>query len=175
MKASALSLMALAQLLVGPASAKTPFDGTWDVAIVSKAGSCESSVHYRVTVEDGRVLDPAMSRGTSPAMVTSGCRSADPMPTASSTAERDPADGVRRPAAADGKPPANRNPAGRRSGRGTGFRRSLSGATSAGEFPKTSSVSAKPFALQPGAHQQQVRRACRQQRHRQRDMHSLAG
>jgi hypothetical protein len=58
MKASALSLMALAQLLVGPASAKTPFDGTWDVAIVSKAGSCESSVHYRVTVQDGKVFGP---------------------------------------------------------------------------------------------------------------------
>jgi hypothetical protein len=30
-------------------------------------------------------------------------------------------------------------------------------------------------ALKPRAYQHQVRRACRQQRHRQRDMHSLAG
>jgi hypothetical protein len=58
MRTSALSLMALAQLLVVPAWAQAPFDGTWDVAVMSKAGSCESSVHYQVTVQDGKIFGP---------------------------------------------------------------------------------------------------------------------
>ncbi len=53
----ALSAIALTPLVFAPASAKTLFDGTWDVAVVTKAGSCQSS-HYRVTVQDGRVLGP---------------------------------------------------------------------------------------------------------------------
>ena len=57
MKYSALSLIALAPLLVGAASAKTPYDGTLDVAVVTKAGSCEPA-HYRVTVQDGNVVGP---------------------------------------------------------------------------------------------------------------------
>jgi hypothetical protein len=58
MKHSALSLIPLAQLLVIPASAKTPFDGTWDVAVLTRAGSCDSSAHYRLTVQDGKVFGP---------------------------------------------------------------------------------------------------------------------
>ena len=50
-----LSLGLLAQLLIAPASARTPFDGTWDVAVETRSGTCESSSHYRLTVRDGRV------------------------------------------------------------------------------------------------------------------------
>jgi hypothetical protein len=54
-----LSVIALAPLplFVATASAKTPFDGTWDVAVVTRTGSCESS-HYRLTVQDGKVFGP---------------------------------------------------------------------------------------------------------------------
>jgi hypothetical protein len=48
-------LMLAAQLIVTPASAKTPFDGSWDVAVETRTGSCEASTHYRLTVRDGRV------------------------------------------------------------------------------------------------------------------------
>lgn len=53
MRYLALGLIWLA--LLGPASAKTQFDGIWDVAIVTNAGSCEPSSHYMLTVQDGRV------------------------------------------------------------------------------------------------------------------------
>jgi hypothetical protein len=58
MKNTALTLIALAQLIVAPASAKTPFDGTWDVAVVTHTGRCESSTHYQLTVQDGKVFGP---------------------------------------------------------------------------------------------------------------------
>jgi hypothetical protein len=54
----ALWLIPLAPLLVAPAAAKTPFDGTWDVAVVTRAGRCESGAHYRLTVQDGKVFGP---------------------------------------------------------------------------------------------------------------------
>lgn len=58
MKYSAFLLISIAPLLVVPASAKTPFDGTWDVAVVTRTGSCDSSAHYRLTVQNGRVFGP---------------------------------------------------------------------------------------------------------------------
>ena len=58
MKNTALPLIALAQLIIAPASAKTPFDGTWDVAVMTHTGTCESSTHYRLTVQDGKVFGP---------------------------------------------------------------------------------------------------------------------
>jgi hypothetical protein len=58
MKYSAFPWISMAPLLSVPASAKTPFDGTWDVAVVTKAGSCDSSVRYRLTVQDGKVFGP---------------------------------------------------------------------------------------------------------------------
>jgi hypothetical protein len=62
MKNAALALIALAQLIVAPVSAKTPYDGTWDVAVVTHAGGCESS-HYRLTVQNGKVFGPGEISG----------------------------------------------------------------------------------------------------------------
>ena len=58
MKYSAALLILLAQFFVVPAFAKTPYDGTWEVAVVTKAGTCESQARYRLTVQDGRVFGP---------------------------------------------------------------------------------------------------------------------
>ena len=37
------------------ASAQQPFDGTWNVTIVTKAGSCEPSASSTLTVSDGKI------------------------------------------------------------------------------------------------------------------------
>src|SRR4051794_41895698 len=58
MKHSAAFLILLAQFFVVPAFAKTPYDGTWEVAVVTKAGSCESQARYRLTVQDGKDFGP---------------------------------------------------------------------------------------------------------------------
>jgi type 1 fimbria pilin len=49
---SALVLVAAA---TAPASAGTPYDGLWNVTIVTKAGSCEPSTRSTLTVTDGKV------------------------------------------------------------------------------------------------------------------------
>jgi hypothetical protein len=41
-----------------PAVAQTPYDGLWNVTIVTKTGSCEASAHYPLTVTDGKVTAP---------------------------------------------------------------------------------------------------------------------
>jgi hypothetical protein len=38
-----------------PAIAQTPYDGVWNVTVETRAGSCEPSVHYPVTVSDGKI------------------------------------------------------------------------------------------------------------------------
>ena len=58
MNYSAAILILLAQFFVAPAFAKTPYDGTWEVAVVTKAGTCESLARYRLTVQDGKVFGP---------------------------------------------------------------------------------------------------------------------
>ena len=50
------SVSALAAvLLAAPASAQTPYDGLWQVTVVTKAGSCEPSSSSTLTVTDGKV------------------------------------------------------------------------------------------------------------------------
>ena len=50
------SILAAAALAVAaPAVAQTPYDGLWNVTIVTKSGSCEPSARYPLTVTDGRV------------------------------------------------------------------------------------------------------------------------
>ena len=41
---------------VAPAFARTPYDGTWSVSIITDAGDCQGSFRYAVTIVDGRLL-----------------------------------------------------------------------------------------------------------------------
>jgi hypothetical protein len=45
-------------------NAQTPYDGMWDVTIETRAGSCEPTAHYAVSVADGKVSGPANVSGT---------------------------------------------------------------------------------------------------------------
>jgi len=38
-----------------PAMAQTPYDGLWNVTIVTKTGSCEPSARSTLTVADGKI------------------------------------------------------------------------------------------------------------------------
>ena len=49
---------------VAPASAQTPYDGLWNVTILTKAGNCEPSIQYPLTVTDGRVSGAADVSGS---------------------------------------------------------------------------------------------------------------
>ena len=49
------ALIAATALAAAPAIAQTPYDGLWNVTIVTKAGSCEPSTRSTLTVTDGRV------------------------------------------------------------------------------------------------------------------------
>jgi hypothetical protein len=49
------SIIIAASLAVAPAMAQTPYDGLWNVTIMTKTGSCEASLHYPLTVADGKV------------------------------------------------------------------------------------------------------------------------
>jgi hypothetical protein len=52
---SASVLIAATGFAVAPAIAQTPYDGLWNVTIVTKTGSCEPSTHSTLTVEDGKI------------------------------------------------------------------------------------------------------------------------
>ena len=51
----ASALIATAALAAAPAIAQTPYDGLWNVTIVTKAGSCEPSTRSTLTVTDGKI------------------------------------------------------------------------------------------------------------------------
>ena len=46
---------AAAALTAAPAAAQTPYDGLWNVTIVTKSGACEPSTRSTLTVTDGKV------------------------------------------------------------------------------------------------------------------------
>ena len=52
------ALVGVAGLAVAPAVAETPYDGLWNVTIVTKAGTCEPSTHSTLTVTDGKISAP---------------------------------------------------------------------------------------------------------------------
>jgi hypothetical protein len=52
---SASVLIAAAGFAASPASAQTPYDGLWNVTIVTKTGSCEPQARSTLTVADGRI------------------------------------------------------------------------------------------------------------------------
>ena len=39
-----------------PASARTPYDGSWSVVIVTNRGSCDRTYRYRLAIRDGAVF-----------------------------------------------------------------------------------------------------------------------
>src|ERR1700744_4633409 len=45
-------------LCAPPAAAQTPYDGLWNVTVVTKTGSCEPSSSSTLTVADGKVTAP---------------------------------------------------------------------------------------------------------------------
>jgi hypothetical protein len=45
----------VAALAAAPAAAQTPYDGLWNVTVVTKTGSCEPATRSTLTVTDGRV------------------------------------------------------------------------------------------------------------------------
>jgi hypothetical protein len=51
-------LLAASALGVAPAPAQTPYDGLWNVTIITKAGACEPSVRSTLTVTDGKISTP---------------------------------------------------------------------------------------------------------------------
>ena len=44
-----------AALAAAPASAQQPYDGLWQVTVVTKNGSCDASTSSTVTVSEGRI------------------------------------------------------------------------------------------------------------------------
>jgi hypothetical protein len=62
-RASVFGFIAAAFIAV-PAIAQTPYDGLWNVTILTNAGSCEPSVRYPLTVTDGKVSGAADVSGS---------------------------------------------------------------------------------------------------------------
>ena len=52
---TALLVLAAASVAAAPALGQTPFDGVWNVTVLTKAGSCEPSALYPLTIIDGKV------------------------------------------------------------------------------------------------------------------------
>jgi hypothetical protein len=48
-------LASAAALAAAPASAQTPYDGLWQVTVVTKTGSCDAQTSSTLTVTDGKV------------------------------------------------------------------------------------------------------------------------
>src|ERR1700712_3970215 len=46
---------ALTAVATAPASAQQPYDGLWQVTVVTKTGSCDAQTTSTVTVSDGKV------------------------------------------------------------------------------------------------------------------------
>jgi hypothetical protein len=49
------SLFAVASLAAVPASAQQPYDGLWQVTVVTKSGSCDAQTTSTLTVSDGKI------------------------------------------------------------------------------------------------------------------------
>ena len=53
--ATIFSVLVLAGSLSTPAFAQQPFDGTWNVTIVTNTGSCDPSASSTLTVAEGKI------------------------------------------------------------------------------------------------------------------------
>jgi len=49
------STLAAAAIASAPAMAQTPYDGLWNVTVVTKSGSCEPQTSSTLTITDGKV------------------------------------------------------------------------------------------------------------------------
>jgi hypothetical protein len=49
------STFAVAALAAAPASAQQPYDGLWQVTVVTKTGSCDAQTTSTLTVSDGKI------------------------------------------------------------------------------------------------------------------------
>jgi hypothetical protein len=65
MRLDRIALICAASLFTGalaaPAFAQNPYDGNWQVTIVTKSGSCELTASSMLTVADGRISAPGAS------------------------------------------------------------------------------------------------------------------
>jgi len=50
-----VSFLATAALSAAPATAQQPYDGLWQVTVVTKSGSCDAQSTSTVTVADGKI------------------------------------------------------------------------------------------------------------------------
>jgi hypothetical protein len=53
--ATAFSVFLLAGFVSAPAFAQQPYDGVWNVTIVTKSGSCEQTASSTLTVAEGKI------------------------------------------------------------------------------------------------------------------------
>jgi len=51
-------LIAATGLVAAPAVAQSPYDGLWQVTVVTKTGSCDPQTSSTLTVQDGKVTAP---------------------------------------------------------------------------------------------------------------------
>ena len=51
-------LIAATGLVAAPAAAQSPYDGLWQVTVVTKTGSCDAQTSSTLTVSDGKVSAP---------------------------------------------------------------------------------------------------------------------
>ena len=54
----ASAVASIAGIAAAPALAQTPYDGLWNVTVVTKNGSCEAQTHSTLTISDGKVSAP---------------------------------------------------------------------------------------------------------------------
>jgi hypothetical protein len=54
-------LASAAALTAAPATAQQPYDGLWQVTVVTKTGSCEPSTSSTVTVTEGKISGGPLS------------------------------------------------------------------------------------------------------------------
>ena len=54
-------ILVVAFVVAAPAMAQTPYDGLWNVTILTKTGSCEATAHYPLTVSDGKIVAARMA------------------------------------------------------------------------------------------------------------------
>src|SRR6266705_5584759 len=56
-----VSLVATAALAAAPATAQQPYDGLWQVTVVTKSGSCDAQSTSTVTVAEGKISGGPLS------------------------------------------------------------------------------------------------------------------